>query len=371
VIQVFSNDLGDRELAAVRQVFESRWLGRGVECTELERELALYWACEPGSVLLTNCATSAAYIGLQALGVHDGDEVIIPAVHFVGVANAILACGAVPVFADVDHRTLNIGYGEIDRLRTSRTVGVMLLHYGGHPCDMAHIYEQAAGLWVFEDAANAVASTYRGKACGTLADAGVWSFDAMKVLVMGDGGALYMCDEACRERAEVLRYMGLSKGTQTGQTSDAARWWEYEVETPSGRYISNDVAAAIGRVQLRRLPHFVKRQSLLWSVYQVRLRGVGDLVLPPEPLPDCESTYYLYWVQTPRRDELASSLRSAGVYCTYRYYPLHWVQRFADGSELPGAEKAAMETLCLPLHNTLTDQEQRYVIDQVAQFYGE
>lgn len=371
MIPVFSNTLGDEELEAIRKVFASRWLGRGSECNALECELAAHLKVD--RILLTNCCTSALYVGLRALGLPEGSEVIVPTVNFIACASVLIELGLKPVFADVHLHTLNILPSEIIRLRTPRTSAVLLLHYGGHPCDMENIWPVSEGLYIVEDAANAVASVYKGVACGTLGDMGVWSFDAMKELVMADGRALWLKNEKALEKAECLRYLGLASKSKSGMDSlgeQQKRWWEYSVEAASGRFISNDVAAAMGRVQLKKLPDFISRRKEIWDYYQQELDGVGDLVLPPEPLQGCTTSYYFYWLQTALRDKLAQYLVSHDIYVTYRYFPLHLVRFFRSYAELPHAEFISEHTLNIPLHQNLTDAQVEHIIDAIKEFYS-
>jgi len=371
MIQIFSNTLGVAELAAVERAFASRWLGKGCECDAFEKEFLAYRG-GVGEMLLTNTCTSAIYIALRALGIGPGDEVIVPTIHFVAAANAVLDMGARVVFADVDPHTLNLLPGEITRLRTPKTKAVFLLHYGGHPADMDALHAEADGLLIIEDAANAPASLYHGQACGTLGDVGVWSFDAMKILVMIDGGALWLKDEESAKRATMYRYLGLLPQTTSGvdaQKAGAGRWWQFDLGITSGRFISNDVSAAIGRIQLQKLPGFIARRKEIWEVYQSGLAGVGDLILPPEPLPDCTSSYYLYWIQTARRDELAAYLGERGIYTTFRYYPLHLVKFYESRAHLPNAEFVGSTTLCLPIHQNLTDDDVAHVVEAVREFF--
>jgi aminotransferase len=169
MIQIFSNSLGDEELAAIKRVAESRWLGKGPECDALERELAQHFGTP--KALLLNCCTSAIYVSLKAHGIGAGDEVIVATANFVGVANSVIDVGAKPVFADVHPETFAILPSEIERLKTPRTRAVYLLHYGGHPAPFEEI-RRAAGdkILLLEDSANAVASRYKGKRCGALGD---------------------------------------------------------------------------------------------------------------------------------------------------------------------------------------------------------
>ena len=216
MIQIFSNSLGDDELNAVRGVLASKWLGRGKECENLEKELSAYFGVP--ETLLFNCCTSAIYALLRTYGIGPGQEVIISTVNFVAVASAVLELGAKPVFADVDPVYYNILPSEIARLKNKKTRAVFLLHYGGHPAPFDEL-KAAAGkdILIFEDSANSVASKYKGTHCGALADGGAFSFDAMKILVMGDGGALIVKDPAARARAKAFRYLGYGEGT----TSDS------------------------------------------------------------------------------------------------------------------------------------------------------
>jgi len=370
MIQIFSNTLGIEELEEVNKVFKSRWLGKGNQCTAFEEEFAGYLGTDRPVLLFNNC-TSATFTALEALGIGPGDEVIVPAIQFVGVANAVIHCGARPVFADVDRHTMQILPEEIDRLRSPETRAVFLLHYGGHPAPMFGIREAAYRLLILEDAANAVASTWEGKACGTLGDAGVWSFDAMKELVMVDGGALWMQSDHARTYAEKLRYFGFPPKAASGTDSQRkgnGRWWEFQVETGGGRHISNDVLAAIGRVQLKKLPSFIKRRQEVWEQYQGAFAGVPGITRPPNPTPNSTSSYYLYWVQLEKRDELARFLCEHSIYCTFRYYPLHQVLYYGSRQTLPGAEWAAEHTLCLPIHQNLSDQDVGRIIDTVVSF---
>jgi aminotransferase len=374
MISIFSNTLGAEEHEVLKQVFESRWIGVGNECEQFEAEFARHLNVSAPQVLLYNSCTSAIYVGLRALGIGPGDEVIIASINFVACANAVIELGAVPVFADVDPRTLNILPEEISRLKTDRTKAVILLHYGGHPAPVDEI-RAACGddILLFEDSANSVASTYHGRSCGTLGDGGVWSFDAMKILSMGDGGALYLRNPAVAEKAGALRFLGLANNTVSGKDAmenDQDRWWEYQLEDVSGRFVSNDIAAAIGRVQLRKLPSFIQRRKAIWDYYQTQLASIPELILPPEPAAGCTSSYYLYWVQVAaRRDELAHYLAQNGVYTTFRYFPLHQVAFYDAQVSLPNAEQISQTTLNIPLHQNLTDEELEKIVSLIQTFF--
>ena len=370
-IPVFSNSTGQEELDAVAAVLESRWLGKGPECDAFEAEMMQ--ALGTDNFLLTNSGTASIFVALHALGLEPGDEVIIASVNFVSCATAVIETGATPVFADVDPHTLNIRPEEITRLKTDRTRAIILLHYGGHPADMDAI-RAAAGddILLVEDAAVAFPAHYKGKACGTVGDVGIYSFNAVKALAMGDGGGLTFRDPALLAKAKSLRYLGLADSTRSGldalTENQANRWWEFQVQDLAGRHISNDILAAIGRVQLKKVDGFIARRKAVWASYQQGLKDIEGLTLPPEPLEGCESAYFMYWLQCAQRDDLAKWLTDNGVYCTFRYFPLHLIERFSPKIALAGADHANETTLNIPLHQNLSDADVARVIGLVRDF---
>ena len=366
MIQIFSNTLDAEEELAVRDVFRSKWLGSGEKVKELEGRFKdkIGKAC-----LSTNSCTSALVIALKAIGIGEGDEVIIPTINFVGCANAVLMLGAYPVFCDVRPDSFNIDPTDFDDKITRDTRAVIVLHYGGHPAEMNEIKSIAVehGIDVIEDSANSVSSFYKGKHCGTLGSAGVFSFDSMKTLVTGDGGMLSISDEFYNAAYE-YRYLGLPQKSKSGidsQNSGTDRWWEFEINRASDRNTMNDITAAIGIEQLRKLPYFIERRRAIWNTYQ---EAFSKLNTPPEPLPDCESSYYLYWLKIKDRDRFARYLVDNGIYCTFRYYPLHMVKYYESDSVLPVAEEINETAINIPLHQNLSDEDVDYIIDRVNKF---
>jgi len=369
MIQIFSNTLGAEEVEAVSRVFESKWLGYGNESKLFEKEFGEKIGND--KVLVTNCCTSALYLSMRILGIGKGDEVIIPSVNFIGCANAVIDNGAKPVFADVDPSTLNIIPSEISRLRNERTKAVMLLHYGGHPCDMDEIHKNTDGLYVIEDSANSIVSKYKGKNCGTFGDVGCFSFDSMKILAVGDGGAISVKNDELFEKAKAYRYFGLSPKGSSGIDSmknGRGKWWEIHMVCTSNRCTSNDITSSIGRVQLRKLDGFIEKRKSIWRMYQDEFRGIEWLKCPPEPLHGSKSSYYLYWLQMKDRDKFAKYLVDNGIYCTFRYYPLHLISQYKWKGSLPNAEQINETTINIPLHQNLSDDDLYHIVKVVKAF---
>lgn len=366
MIHLFQPQTGEEELAAVAEVFADKWLGHGPRTKAFEAEFAAHLGVEAEKVVFLNSGTAGLFLALECLDLREGDEVVLPSLSFLAAANAVLATGARPVFCDVDPRTLNPDAAHIESALTERTKAVIVLHYGGYPGDIKAIAElcRDRGVTLVEDAACSAGSRVDGRAVGTFGDLAMWSFDAMKVLVTGDGGMLYVRDAELAARARRLAYHGLAQPSGFGHAKVSHRWWELDVPEIGRRVIGNDMTAAIGRVQLRRLAEFVTRRKEIVDLYDRELAGAEGIELPP-PLPaGHESTYYFYWVQLDPgiRDEVASELLAAGIYTTFRYAPLHKVAAYrSEGQVLPASDVASGRTLCLPLHPGLSDDDVRTV----------
>ncbi|OQD53889.1 glutamine--scyllo-inositol aminotransferase [Streptomyces phaeoluteigriseus] len=371
MINVFQPSLGAEELEAVSEVFADNWLGHGPRTREFEARFAEHLGVPPEHTIFINAATAGLFLATELLGLGPGDEVVLPSVSFVAAANAVASTGARPVFCDVDPRTLNPTPAHVESALSPRTKAVLLLHYGGLPGEVAAIAElcRSRGVTLVEDAACAVASGDGETRCGTFGDLGVWSFDAMKVLVTGDGGMLYVRDAELARKARRLAYHGLdNKATGFSKAKVSDRWWDLEVREFGRRLIGNDLTAAIGTVQLRRLPGFVARRQEISGLYDRLLAGAEGVVLPPALPEGQHGTYYFYWVQLDAaiRDQVAADLLARDIYTTFRYPPLHKVPAYGAGPrDLPGVEEASATTLLLPLHQGLDDSEVRTVADEL------
>ena len=372
MINVMQPSLGEEELSRLREVFASNWIGKGRLLTEFENQFAAHVGSTREHVLTTSCCTEGLFGSMYLFDIKAGDEVIVSDLSFVGVGTAILNAGATMVLCDVDPRTLNPTAEMIARCITPRTKAILLSHYGGIPCEMDEIMALAKAhqLYVIEDAAPGVCSKYKGQTLGTIGDMGMWSFDAMKILVTGDGAAVYLKDPALRDKADKWFYFGLNAKSGS-ENSVAQKWWEFDVECNGHRAIMNNIGAALGLEQLKKLPAFIARRKQVHETYNEALKDVDWLVLPPA-LPDyMETSYYFYHVQLPDRDRdaFARFLRENNIYTTYRYFPFHRVNGFhCTDVDCPGADYASDHTLCLPIHQSLSESDLSYIIETIKKF---
>jgi aminotransferase len=369
MINIFQPALGPEELAAVERVFASNWVGKGKLTTQFEADFAAHLHTDRRRLRSASCCTEALFQAVALLGIGPGDEVILPTISFVGAGNAVAAGGARPVFCDVSPRSLNPTVDDLAAQLSPRTKALLILHYGGVPCEMDTLLDFAAAhhLKVIEDSACSVASTFDGRACGTLGDAGTWSFDAMKILVMGDGGMLYLSSPELAQQAEEALYLGLISQSGFSAAASADKWWEFEISGFGRRAILNDLTAAIGLEQLKKLPDFIQRRKAIHERYDAELADLDWLETPPPLSPRAASSYYFYWLQLApaRRDALARYLRDHDIYTTFRYYPLHQVARYDSTAQLPNADRAALTTLCIPIHHSLSEADVTTIIERI------
>ena len=371
MINVFQPTLGGVELQKIKEVFDSNWIGKGKLVTEFEEKWANHVGSTANRVLTTNCCSEGLFSSMHLCDIQPGDEVILPTISFVGAGNAICANGSKMVLCDVDRRNLNATAADIEKCITKKTKAILLLHFGGIPCEMDEIMKlaDAYNLKVIEDCAAGVCSSYKGQALGTFGDIGMWSFDAMKILVCGDGSALHFRDPELRERAEKWLYFGLE--AKSGyENSVAQKWWEFDISSFGHRAIMNNVTAAMALVQLDRLPEFMKKRAMVHNYYNEHLKDLNWLDLPL-PIPeDCTTSYYFYHIQTKngKRDELAKYLRDRDIYTTYRYFPLHRVAGYGVSADCPNADWASDNTLCLPMHQSLSEADLELIVKTIKEF---
>ncbi len=371
MINVYQPSLGKEELAAIEKVFESNWLGKGKLVSEFETVFAEHVGSSKDHLITTNCCSEGLFSSMHLCDIRPGDEVIMPTISFVGAGNAVCANGSKLVLCDVDKRTLNARAEDIEKVITSKTKAILLLHYGGIPCEMDSIMDLANtyNLRVIEDCAAGVCSSYKGKALGTFGDMGMWSFDAMKILVCGDGAALHFRDPELKEKAEKWLYFGLE--TKSGyENSVAQKWWEFDISSYGHRAIMNDITAAMALEQYKKLPMYMEKRSAIHNHYNARLQD-QDWIDLPLPIPDdCSTSYYFYHIQIKngKRDQLAKYLRDCVIYTTYRYFPLHRVPGYHIFGSFPNADYATDNTLCLPLHQSLKFDEIEFICDKIIEF---
>ncbi len=355
------------------RVFESRWLGAGAATQAFEE--ALRDRLRVPHVVAVSSGTAALHLALEALDLPAGSGVLVPTLTFVASIHAIVAARLTPVFCDVVADTLQLDVDDaLARLVQARRNGVtvravMPVHFAGACCDMPALAALAAdhGLAIVEDAAHAFGSSAGGRPLGTFGVAGCYSFDPIKNITCGEGGAIATDSDALAARLRTARTLGIPADGWARHAQGAG--WAYAVERHGWRAHMADMNAAIGLAQLLRLPQFRARRQAIVAQYHQALADLPGLTPVTTPDPDTCPFTYVVRVRDGRRDELMAWLRARGIGTSVEYIPNHLHPVFADFSvPLPATEQVFAEILSLPLYAELDDEDLGRVVCGVRDF---
>jgi dTDP-4-amino-4,6-dideoxygalactose transaminase len=364
--------LGDEVEFVQRAIHSGHHSGDGPftkACSELlERELSIKKA------LLTTSCTHALEMTALLLDIASGDEIIVPSFTFVSSANAFVLRGARPIFADVRPDTLNIDEKQIERLISSRTKAIVVVHYAGVGCEMDPILEiaDAHHIPVIEDNAHGLFGHYRGKPLGTFGCMSTLSFHETKNFSCGEGGALLLNDLRYAEQAEIIREKGTNRSQLFRGQVDKYTWLGI-----GSSYLQSDLLAAYLFGQLERHNEIQRTRQSLWETYQAGLKdwaGEHDVLLPHVP-DHCGQAFHMFYLRMPTleiRQALIENLRARGILAPFHYLPLHLsaVGKSFGGKigTCPVAERVSDQVIRLPFFCSLTLSEMEEVIGAVRDF---
>ena len=365
-------DLGKEEEQEILRVLRSRWLSTGPVTERFERAFSEYLG--GGYATAVSNGTAALHLALASLGIQEGDEVILPSLTFVATANAVLYVGARPVFADiVSTENLNISPEEIEKKITKKTEAIMVMHYGGHPCDMKAILGIAKrhGLYVIEDAAHAPGAEYDGKKCGLIGDVGCFSFFSNKNLVTGEGGMVVTRDKALAKRIQRMRSHGmeaLSWDKYRGHLSS------YDIRELGYNYRTTEIQSALGLVQLKKLDRNNRKRKRLVEIYMNGLQRIEEISIPFSQLKGHPSYHLFPILVAPRidRNKVMERLKSFGIQTSLHYPPAHlfsfYRKKFGfKAGMLPKTEGVSRREVTLPLHPRMAGGDVKWIAEKVRE----
>ena len=349
--------LKEQLLQAVDQVLTHGRIILGPEVEDLEGRLANY--CDRQFAVGVSSGTDALYVALRALDIGPGDEVITTPMSWIATLNAIVVCGATPVFVDIGP-DLNIDAELIEAAVTERTKAIIPVHYTGKMCDMGRILEIAEqhDLAVIEDAAQAFgAQMADGRKAGSMGKLACFSMNSMKVFhSYGEAGAVLCDDESLRDKMVSLRYAG------TVNREDC--------HYPSLNFRIQTLQAALLLVEFQRIEAIIQRRREIAQFYRETL---ADIVDCPWEEPSSRHVYYVYSIQADKRDDLQEFLEARGIETKIHHpflMPKQTVYKGRFATEIPVAERLVGRILSLPNHEKLIDAELEYVVSSVRDFYG-
>lgn len=325
-------------------------------------------------VLLTTSCTDALEMAAILTNIQPGDEVIVPSYAFVSTANAFVMRGAKIVFVDSKSDEPNIDVAKIEELITSKTKAIVPVHYAGVACDMDAIMQLADKhkLFVVEDAAHAIDSSYKGKYLGGIGHLGAFSFHETKNIISGEGGLLVINDERFFERAEIIREKGTNRSKFFRGEIDKYSWIDI-----GSSFLPSDIIAAFLYAQLENLEKIQTRRREIWATYYSGLKDLeskGFVRLPTIPNYATNNAHLFYMVcrNEQERTELIAYLRAKNILAVFHYLQLHksdFYKPFNDGRKFPNTDRLADCLVRLPFYYELKNEEQQFIIAALHEFY--
>ena len=376
LVHVMQPWLGDEEAAAVAEVIASGWVAQGPRVAAFEKAFAAAVGAEH-AVAVSSC-TTGLHLALVVAGVGPGDDVVVPSFSFIATANAATYVGARPVFADVDPVTGNLTADTVAAVVTPRTRAVVAVDQAGVPLDLDPLraFCDPRGIVVVEDAACAAGSTYRGRPVGAGAEVAAWSFHPRKILTTGEGGMVTTSRADWADRARRLREHAMSVSAADRHTQVLAAAEEY---TEIGyNYRMTDLQAAVGIVQLGRLPEVVARRRALGAAYAEAIDEIEGLRIVADPAWGT-TNYQSCWVEVepgfPQdREQLMATLAEAGISARRGIMAAHRQPAYAgrDGgaADLPVTDRLTDATVILPVFHRMSESDQSRVVDALRSAAG-
>jgi dTDP-4-amino-4,6-dideoxygalactose transaminase len=359
-------DFDEEEYRAVEEVLKSKWLTMGAVTMQFEAEFSTLTGIEY-SIAVTNC-TAGLHLSLAALGIGVGDEVIVPSLSFVATANAVCYTGAKPVFADiVGLNDLTVSPDSIRSLITPHTKAIIVMHYGGYACDMDQILTIASenGLYIIEDAAHAVGACLNGISLGGIGDAGCFSFFPNKNMTTAEGGIVTTKNGELAQKIRLLRSHGMTSLTWDRHEGHA---WSYDVVELGYNYRIDEIRAALGVTQLKKLPINNQKRRILTGHYWKSLNQLVPEVGVPFTNHRGESSNHLLPVLLPEgtnRSEVMGRMKELGIQTSIHYPPIHlftYYQQRYPNCHVEKTEDFAKRELTLPLYSGMRAEDVDFVV---------
>ena len=375
IIPFHHADVGEEEAQAAADVIRSGWLTMGPKTIEFEKQFASFVGVKH-AVGVSSC-TAALHLALDAIGLKEGDEVLVPTTTFTASAEVVCYFNAKPVLVDVDAESLCIDPADAERRITEKTRAVIPVHYAGQPCDMAAIQKMADrhSLRVIEDAAHALPASYHGVRIGAISELTAFSFYATKTLTTGEGGMVTTDNDDLAKRMRMMRLHGI--GRDAWKRYSAAGSWFYEVLDTGFKYNLTDIQSAIGIVQLGKCDQMRDARVKIAHRYSEAFAPEQALQVPTVS-DGCDSAWHLYVLRLNleelpiTRSEMIEKLKERGVGTSVHFIPLHmhpyYKNRYGYREEdFPVASKQYQRYLSLPIFPGMTESQIDYVIKNVLE----
>ena len=366
--------IGQEEIDAVVEVLRGGWLTTGARTREFEAAFARYVGAA-NTVALNSC-TAALHLALVAVGIREGDEVILPTMTFAASGEVIFYLGARPVLVDCLPNSFQLDPEQVAGKITSQTRAILPVHFAGAPCDLDPICDLARrhNLKVIEDAAHALPTRYKGRMVGTFGDITCFSFYATKTLTTGEGGMVATENPDYTENIRRLSLHGISKDAWKRYSAEGS--WRYDILEVGYKYNMTDLQAALGLTQLAKCDSMLARRAYIANCYNHLLESLDGFTTLPAPA-DIEHAWHLYIVQvshealTINRDRVVEELKNRGIGTSVHFIPLHLHPLYQTklgyrSGDFPNAEERFSRAISLPIYAAMSEADISRVMDALA-----
>lgn len=374
-IRLFYPLIDEQDARSISVALDEAWLGLGKHVYEFEQLWEKRLCLEPGHAIATNSATAALHLSLLLADLPPASEVLVPSLTFISSVSTIVQAGHVPVFVDVDEQSLTVSVSDLARKITSKTKAIVVVHYGGEPCDMPAIIELAHEhkLIVIEDCAHTQGSTYKGRPLGSWGDFGCFSFEEKKGMTTGDGGMIVTKKRNDALRAKHMRWLGIDKDTwQRSSSNQGHHNCYYEIHELGYKYNMNNLAARLGISQLQKLDRInsIKRTHI--QHYLERLSGIPAVkpLLPYSLLSDESCSYWLFGLRVENRDKLMTHLDETNISYGMHFTPINEQPIFHGSGHTPVTSRIAKQIITLPLSPGHSHEQIEYVCQEIIAFFS-
>lgn len=363
-IRLSKSVVGEEEKQALARVIEAGYLGMGAEVQLFEQEIRQFLGTT-NEVICVNTGTAALHLALQALGIGPGDEVLVPSLTYVATFQAISATGAKAVACDVNRDRVFIDLDDAVERISPRTKAIVAVHYASSSEGMELVRDFAARhqLRVIEDAAHSFGCVRGQERIGAAGDITCFSFDGIKNITSGEGGAVVTGDSEVARRIKDARLLGVEKDTDKRYASQ--RSWTFDVMEQGWRYHMSNLMAAVGREQLKKLPSFAAMRRARAQAYAAAFRNLPGLALLDVDYTQLVPHIFPVRILAGRRNQVFDALIFADIECGIHYQPNHLLSYYRTDYSLANTERLHGELLSLPLHPDLSETDQLRVIDTV------
>jgi perosamine synthetase len=375
IVPFHSADVGEHEAQAAAEVVLSGWLTMGPKTIEFERKFASYIGARH-AIGVSSC-TAGLHLALDAIGLKQGDEVLVPTTTFTATAEVVTYFKARPVLVDVEAETLCMDPADAERRITEKTRAVIPVHYAGQPCDMEAIQDMAKrhGLRVIEDAAHSLPASYHGIRVGAISELTAFSFYATKTLTTGEGGMVTTDNDDLAARMRMMRLHGIGRDAWKRYSAEGS--WFYEVLDVGYKYNLTDIQSAIGIVQLAKCDRMRTARAEIATRYTEEFSKERALQVPAIG-DNCDSAWHLYVLRlnleeiSITRSEMIEKLRERGIGTSVHFIPLHMHPYYRNAygyvaEDFPVASKQYQRYISLPIFPGMTSTQVDYVIENVLE----